>query len=76
MINNLFDCHLHIENGLKQYDLPLTNGNIIFNQVDSYLQNATKYSNFHHSLIFDYKNNFDFVAACAKEKKNKCIKNS
>lgn len=61
MIDNIFDCHIHVEKGLQEYDLKINSGNIIFNFIESYKTYAHLYPQFKHSLIFDYKNNFDFV---------------
>ncbi len=74
MIDDIFDCHLHIEKGLNEYDLKISGGNIIFNFVDSYHKYAHLYPTFSHTLIFDYKNNFDLVANKIKEKSISAIK--
>jgi len=70
----VFDCHLHIEEGLDAYNVPLANANIIFNHVSSYKSLAEKFSPYSHSLIFDYRSNFDFVAETVRSKKIKALK--
>lgn len=70
----VFDCHIHVENGLDTYNVPLTNANIIFNHVPSYKSHANKFATYSHSLIFDYKLNFDFVAEMTRSKKIKALK--
>lgn len=70
----VFDCHLHIEEGIEAYNVPLANANIIFNHVSSYKQYAEKFSSYFHSIIFDYKQNFDFVADVVKSQKVKALK--
>jgi predicted TIM-barrel fold metal-dependent hydrolase len=57
----IFDCHIHVDKGLEDYDLKITNGNIIFNDIDLYKKHSKSYSKFYQTLIFDYKNNFEFV---------------
>jgi len=65
-MNNImpvFDCHVHIDNDLSAYDLKgVKQYNIIFNSIDSYLQHKINLPhNSSVSLIFDWKNNLDFV---------------
>lgn len=74
MIADIFDCHIHVEQGLHEYDLKISSGNVIFNFIDSYNKYAPLYPQFTHSLIFDYKNNFDFVANKIAEKSIAAIK--
>lgn len=74
MTGKIFDCHLHVEKGLEEYDLALQNANIIFNTVENYRLYAPRYKEFYHSVIFDYKNNFEFLADCAREKKISAFK--
>ena len=69
MISNIFDCHLHVDKGLDNYNIPMENGNIIFNNVDHYKQESDNYLNYYKSLIFDYKNNFDFIIEEASKQK-------
>ncbi|MBP9185547.1 MAG: amidohydrolase family protein [Bacteroidia bacterium] len=61
MIHKVFDCHLHIENGLKDYSLRHENANIIFNNVENYKKEKANYNGYFKSLIFDYKYNYDYV---------------
>lgn len=60
----VFDCHIHVEKGLDNYNIGSERKNIIFNSIDSYQANAAKFcSNPDNSLslIFDYKQNFNFI---------------
>ena len=66
---NIFDCHLHIEKGLEDYDLEVASGNVIYNSIDSYKENYAKANGFHKSLILDYKNNFEFCLNEGQEKR-------
>lgn len=70
----VFDCHIHIENDMDAYNVPLLNANIIFNHVSSYKNYADKFPSYFHSLIFDYKQNFDFVAEMTRSKKISALK--
>ena len=69
MISNIFDCHLHVDNGIDKYNIPFVNGNIIFNSVDHYKQESDNYLTYYKSLLFDYKNNFDFIIEEASKQK-------
>lgn len=51
-ISGIFDSHLHVEQGLGDYDIPLDGGNIIFNSFEAYTTYKEAYSNFFHTLIF------------------------
>lgn len=58
----IFDCHVHIFNGLEDYNLDVRGMNIIFNQVETYQKWKDHFqSNWSVSLIFDFKNNLAFV---------------
>jgi len=59
----IFDCHIHIENGLQAYDLDeVVKRNVIFNIVESYNKNAASVPKGDTiSLIFDYKHNLSTV---------------
>jgi predicted TIM-barrel fold metal-dependent hydrolase len=70
---NLFDCHLHVEKGLDEYDLPISNANVIYNTVESFQINNQKYPNYYSSLIFDI-NHFDFIETCVSEGKIVALK--
>ena len=56
------DSHVHIEDSLVNYDLEVEFKNVIFNYVENYkkLKGALG-SEDTVSLIFDYKNNLDFI---------------
>jgi hypothetical protein len=62
MINKVFDCHVHIDNGLNDYNIALGNANIIFNDIKQYKIEKNNFSSYYKSLIFDFKNNYDYVA--------------
>src|SRR5579872_6316422 len=59
----IFDCHVHIENGLNAYDLEdVGRRNIIFNSFESYNANRSKVpATDTISLIFDSINNLKGV---------------
>ncbi len=59
----IFDSHVHLEKGLEEYNLKVARKNIIYNSIDLYksLSPALTDSEKTVSLIFDYKNNLDFV---------------
>jgi hypothetical protein len=59
----IFDCHLHIEEGLLNYNLDnVAKRNVIFNSIDSYEKHVARVPKSDSiSLIFDYKNNLDYV---------------
>lgn len=57
----LYDCHLHVTNGLDQYDLELSEANVIFNSVKEYQEFKDDFQSFDKSLIFDYKSNFELI---------------
>ncbi len=71
---NIFDCHLHVDNGLDEYDLPLDRGNVIFNHVDSFRKWSSSYPSFSQSLIFDFRNNLDFVTDTIKAGQIRALK--
>jgi hypothetical protein len=59
----IFDCHCHIEKGLLNYNLEkVVRRNIIFNSIEyyeKYISDVPKGDAV--SLVFDYKNNLDYV---------------
>ena len=61
MISRIFDCHLHIDSGLGSYNLNIVNANVIFNDVNQYILEKDKFTTYYKTLIFDFKDNFDFV---------------
>lgn len=73
-MDKVFDCHLHIENGLEKYNFPLGNANIIFNYVENYKKYKDLYSGYYHSLIFDYQNHFEYIKQLVHEKKIRALK--
>lgn len=60
-MKRVFDCHLHIDNGLTNYNIEINNANIIFNYVEQYISQKDYFPDFYKSLIFDFRNNYDFV---------------
>ncbi|MDQ3051281.1 MAG: amidohydrolase [Bacteroidota bacterium] len=64
MMNTVFDCHMHVEGGIESYDLNLAGGNIIYNSIESHKQHAANYSDFYHSLIFDYQHHREYIQSC------------
>ena len=70
----MFDCHIHVETGMENYDISISSGNIIFNAIDSYEQYAVLYPNHLHSLIFDFNKDIGYFKALIKDKKIVCLK--
>lgn len=73
-IPKVFDCHIHVEQGVEKYVLPLSGGNIIFNTIQGYEALAAKYPGFHHSLIFDPKQPVEFYKRLVADKKIVALK--
>ena len=71
----IFDCHLHIEKGLKDYDLgSVTKSNVIFNEIETYEKFIDKVKPSDSvALVFDVKN-FDFVVDQHKKKRINALK--
>jgi predicted TIM-barrel fold metal-dependent hydrolase len=61
-----FDCHLHVEKGLEAYPFKDLKANVIFNSLESYQKHHSQYPQFYHSLIFDFKNEWEEVKAIAQ----------
>lgn len=70
----VFDCHIHVEQGVEKYVLPLRGGNIIFNTIAGYEALAEKYPGFHHSLIFDPQQPVEFYNTLIADKKIVALK--
>jgi len=72
----VFDCHCHIEKGLLNYDLDnVQHRNIIFNSIvdyDKFIKDVPKGDSI--SLIFDYKNNLDYVLDTVNKNEINAIK--
>ncbi|MCB9036085.1 MAG: amidohydrolase [Lewinellaceae bacterium] len=71
----IFDCHLHIEQGLDNYNIITERKNVIFNHIESY----RKYSDSLMpsdtiSLIFDYKNHFEYIKNLVEERTINALK--
>jgi predicted TIM-barrel fold metal-dependent hydrolase len=74
-MSKVFDCHLHIEDGLVNYDLDLDGANVIFNEVESWNRNKhLLQDNQSVSLILDYKNNFNSVVNAVKNNEINALK--
>lgn len=69
-----FDCHLHVEKGLEAYPFKDLKANVIFNSLASYQKHHRQYPQFYHSLIFDFKNEWEQVKAIAKSGKIRAFK--
>lgn len=72
--DKIFDCHFHVENGINNYDLPTTDGNIIFNNIESYKKLASEYLRYYHSLIFDFNYDLEYYRALIDSNKIVCLK--
>jgi hypothetical protein len=72
----VFDCHTHIENGFSGYTLQdVVSRNVIFNSVASYREHIrTVAGSDCTSLIFDCRNNVDFVVGEANKGKISALK--
>lgn len=70
----MFDCHIHVETGLEKYDAAMSSGNIIFNSIESYEQNAPQYPEFLHSLIFDITKDISYFRNLIENNKIVCLK--
>ncbi|MEO0900315.1 MAG: amidohydrolase family protein [Bacteroidota bacterium] len=57
----IYDAHLHVESGMDSYQLEIDGGNVIYNYVSSYQELRHLYPSFEASLIFDIKDNLEFV---------------
>jgi predicted TIM-barrel fold metal-dependent hydrolase len=65
----VFDCHFHIDKGTVDYSIEADKRNIIFNSVEQYQNNdLSGFENDSISLIFDYKNNLNFVTEQIQKK--------
>lgn len=73
-MKNLFDCHLHVHKGLEAYHLELANANVIYNDVNAFKEDENRYEQYVKSLIFDYKNHYDYVAEQVHSKKVVALK--
>ena len=53
---NIFDCHVHVEQGLESYDLSISYRNVIFNYLESYKKHADNFrdENTAITLIMDF----------------------
>lgn len=74
MISEIFDCHLHVDHELTNYNIEIVNANIIFNYIEQYISQKDKYPSFYKSLIFDFRNNYDYVFNEIRSEKIHAIK--
>lgn len=75
MSPSIIDGLVHLEKGLESYDLQVTARNIVFNFVDQYKRQVKQVPKEDSiTLVFDYKNNLDFVLNEAKAKKIRALK--
>jgi Tat protein secretion system quality control protein TatD with DNase activity len=70
----IFDCHLHVEKGLKDYDLELSGANVIFNSIASYDQHQHLYPDYNKTLIFDLEKEPGYFDQLFTEKKIDALK--
>ena len=73
---NYFDCHIHVEEGLENYNnnIESINGNIIFNSIKSYEKFSSDYESFYHTLIFDLEKDIKFYEKLILQKKIRALK--
>lgn len=71
---SIFDCHLHVQEGLEGYNMDMLNGNIIFNSISDYTNFSNKYPALYHSLIFDTSVELQFYNELITNKKIQAIK--
>lgn len=65
----IFDCHLHIHQNIHNYKLPIEGANIIFNDVDQWLEYKNSIgSNQSVCLIADYNNKKEIVRRAIESK--------
>lgn len=69
-----FDCHLHVEKGLEAYPFKALEANVIFNSLDAYQKHHGQYAQFYHSLIFDFKHEWEQVKSIAMSGKIRAFK--
>lgn len=71
----IFDAHFHIDKGYGQCAVEVQHRNVIFNSLSQYRERAGEVnSNDVVTLVFDFKNDPDFVRSQIAEKKIKGIK--
>ena len=71
----IFDCHFHIESGFDNYDINVSNKNVIFNSFNSYIDNMNKLNKSDSiSIIFDYINHYDDIDLLLRMKKVNALK--
>lgn len=71
----IIDGLVHLEKGLVDYDLEAVAKNIVFNFVDQYREQVRQVpAGDAITLVFDYKNNLDFVLKEAQAKKIRAFK--
>ncbi len=71
---SIFDCHIHVQEGLENYNMDMNNGNVIFNSISDYTNFNTQYTALYHSLIFDTSVELQFYNDLIINKKIQAIK--
>jgi predicted TIM-barrel fold metal-dependent hydrolase len=71
---SIFDCHIHVQEGLENYNIDMINGNVIFNSISDYTNFNTQYTALYHSLIFDTSVELQFYNDLIINKKIQAIK--
>jgi predicted TIM-barrel fold metal-dependent hydrolase len=71
----VFDCHFHTDKGTVDYSIAAVKRNIIFNSIEQFKNiDLTGFENDSISLIFDYKDNLNFVAEQIQKKSIQALK--
>jgi len=71
---SIFDCHLHVQEGMDGYNADMLNGNVIFNSISDYTNFSAQYPALHHSLIFDSSVELQFYHELIINKKIRAFK--
>ncbi len=71
----IFDCHFHIDKGMDEYGIHSLRKNIIFNSIAQYREySGTNPENDAITILFDYKNDLEFVLGLAEKRKIQGLK--
>lgn len=73
-ISPVFDCHLHVEQGMDDYDIHLEGANVIFNSFEAYEAYKDAYRDFYHTLIFSPQKEPEFYNSLIAEKEIVALK--
>jgi predicted TIM-barrel fold metal-dependent hydrolase len=71
---SIFDCHIHVQEGLDGYNADMLNGNVIFNSISDYTNFSSQYPDFYHSLIFDGAVELQFYKDLISNRKIQALK--